>query len=219
MTPDPGMASPHKSDHLIWEQGGEFDEATYRKIFGEVVDEIRQLKKDFLVFGGLASSFYGRPRTTHDIDLLVRPQDRDPLLGQLSEAGFDTQRTYPDWIYKAMKEGVLVDIIFRSSGNIYLDDEMVSRGVTGEIQGREVPVIAPEDLIVIKAIAHKENSPRHLHDVLEVLSRQSIDWDYLSRRARFGIRRVLSFLMFASSEGVAIPKEVLGKMAIETYGS
>lgn len=218
MKPEPAMASPHKSDHLIWEQGGEFDPGTYRKIFGEVVDEIGLLKKDFLVFGGLASSFFGRSRNTHDIDLMVRPQDRDVLLTQLSEAGFDTQRTYPDWIYKAMKQGVLVDIIFRSAGNIYLDDEMVSRGVNGKIEGQEVRLISPEDLIVIKALAHKENSPRHLHDVLEVLARQSIDWDYLSRRARFGIRRVLSFLMFASSEGIAIPQEVLGRMATETYG-
>jgi len=218
MTTEPSMASPHKSDHLIWEQGGEFDQATYRKIFGEAVLALIDTEKDFLVFGGLASSFHGRSRRTHDIDVMIRPKDRDDVLEEFSSAGFETQRTYPDWIFKAMKQGVLVDIIFRSAGNIYLSDEMMARGTVEEIEGQEVRVICPEDLIVIKALAHKENSPRHLHDVLAVLSRQSIDWNYLTRRSRFGTRRVLSFLLFAKSEGVAIPDEVLENMATDIYG-
>ncbi len=69
-----------KSEHLIWEQGGDFDESTYRRILGEVREIARSTRRPFLLFGGLASAFYGRGRTTHDIDLLVKGKDADIFL-------------------------------------------------------------------------------------------------------------------------------------------
>ena len=207
-----------KDEHLIWEQGGDFDEATFRRILGEVRELAQSTGCPFLVLGGLASSFYGRDRTTHDIDLLVKGKDADIFLEGFRSRSFETQRTYPDWLYKAMKEGVLVDVIFRSAGNIFLDGEMVERARNAEIYGFDFPLVAPEDLIVIKALAHKENSPRHLHDVAAVLSRNEIDWPYLSLRARLGGKRVLSFLMFAKSEGVDVPDDVITTIVEKVYG-
>lgn len=207
-----------KPEHLIWEQGGDFDEATHRRILGEVLEVAQSTHCPFLLFGGLASSFYGRERTTHDIDLLVKGADADVFRESFESRSFETQRTYPDWLYKAMKEKVLVDVIFRSAGNIFLDDEMIERARVGEIHGFDFPLVSPEDLIVIKALAHKENSPRHLHDVAAVVSGNDIDWPYLSFRARLGTRRVLSFLMFAKSEGVDVPDEVITTMVEKVYG-
>jgi predicted nucleotidyltransferase len=208
-----------KAEHLIWEQGGDFDEATYRRVLGEVRDAAEETDRSFLLIGGLASSLYGRDRTTHDIDLLVKGADADLFLGGLESRSFESQRTYPDWLYKGLKEGVLVDVIFRSAGNIFLDDEMVNRARVAEVHGIDFPLVSPEDLVVIKALAHKENSPRHLHDVAAVVSRQNIDWPYLSWRARLGAKRVLSFLMFARSEGVDVPSEVITEMVERIYGS
>jgi predicted nucleotidyltransferase len=209
----PHVRSAEKPDHLLWEQGGEFDEATYLEIFGQAIDAFRSAGRPFLLFGGLASSHFGRPRSTHDIDIFVKGADADEFLKELEAHAFRTQRTYPDWLYKALKEGVLVDVIFRSAGNIYMDEEMISRAVTGEIFGREVPLLPPEDMVVIKATAHKENSPRHLHDVVAILSKQALDWEYLVWRARLGVRRVLSFLLFARSEWVEVPREALVRLA------
>lgn len=207
-----------KPVHLLWEQGGNFDESTYREILREVSEVFLSGGHPFLLLGGLASSFYGRARSTHDIDLLVKPEHADDFLQRLSTRSFETQRTYPDWLYKALKKGVLVDVIFRSAGNIYLDDEMIARAQRGEIHGTEFPLISPEDLVVIKALAHKENSPRHLHDVCSVLSRQKIEWAYLAERARLGAKRALSFLLFAKSEGVNVPDEVIRQMVDRIYG-
>ena len=39
------------------------------------------------------------------------------------------------WLYKAWKDGVLVDVIFRSSGEVYLDDEMVAAGRRARVPG------------------------------------------------------------------------------------
>ena len=45
---------------------------------------------DYMIAGSLASSFHGRPRTTHDADVVVdpTPQALARLVGELSAAGF-----------------------------------------------------------------------------------------------------------------------------------
>ena len=96
---------------------------------------------------------------------------------------------------------------------------MLRRARSGEVYGIEFPIVSPEDLIVIKALAHKETSPRHLHDVAAVISQQQLDWPYLLRRGRLGAKRVLSFIMFARSEGIHIPDEVIEDMAEKIYGN
>ena len=56
-----------------------------------------------------------------------------------------------------------------------------------ELVGRE---LAPEDLVVMKAISHDEESPRHWHDALGVLATVDLDWDYLLERApAWGVER------------------------------
>ncbi len=43
--------------------------------------------------GGLAPSIYGRDRTTHDLDLFVRPEDADRTLKALAAGGFRVERS------------------------------------------------------------------------------------------------------------------------------
>src|SRR5437764_13957767 len=104
--------------------------------------------------GGVGSAAVGRPRWTHDIDFFVRPEDAHRVLKAFEKAGFTTEETYPDWLFKAFLDDVLVDVIFKSSGGILLDDEMLARGGEGEFKGQRVRLIAAEGLIVIKAVVH-----------------------------------------------------------------
>ena len=100
----------------------------------------------------------------------------------------------------------MVDLIFKSSRGILLDDEMIERAERIEFKGVDVAVIPPEDLIVIKAVVHDEHMPRHWHDALAVLAVCDLDWDYLVRRARqYGARRVLSLLLYAQSNDLGVP--------------
>src|SRR5215218_2511374 len=69
----------------------------------------------------------GRPHGTHDVDLLVRPGDARAMLRAFAAAGFDTEETDQTWLYKATRDGVLVDVIFESTGGIVLDQEMLAR--------------------------------------------------------------------------------------------
>lgn len=167
---------------------------------------------DAVLMGGVASAVHGRPRWTHDLDVLTRPQHVRLLLGRFADAGFTTEEHDPFWLFKAFKDGVLVDVIFRSVGDLYLDDQMLARATTGTFRGREVRVVSAEDLVVIKALAHAEHSPRHWHDALGIIARRELDWDYVAFRARHGPRRMLSLLLYAQSVDLAVPDSVVAAL-------
>lgn len=167
----------------------------------------------YVVIGGLSTAAFARPRVTDDIDVFVRPDGAKPALQALAEAGFRTEETEPHWIYKAFKHGVLVDVIFRSTGDVYVDDEMLRRAERHEHLGVEVPLVAPEDLLVIKAVASTEDSSHHWYDALAIIAKCELDWPYLVARARqAGPRRVLSLLLYAESNDLAVPAEVIEQL-------
>src|SRR5918997_2169327 len=150
----------------------------------------------YVLMGGVGAVTVARPRITDDLDIFVVPEDARRVLDTLGAAGFDTEITDPTWLFKGFKYGVLVDVIFRSSGDVYLDPEMLERAEVREFKGVPVPVIAPEDLLVIKAVASREDSPHHWYDALAIVARGELDWKYLTSRAlKCGPRRVLSLLL------------------------
>jgi hypothetical protein len=168
---------------------------------------------DYALIGGIASSVWGRPRTTKDIDLLVRPADGARVLDCLEPRGFEVDRLDDKWIYKAFKRDIQVDVIFAAKVGQYLDDEFLARCRMGTFLGCQVRLASPEDLVIIKAIAHDESSPRHWHDALGIIAARELDWDYLLSRSRRGERRVLSLLLYAQSIDYAVPSRVIQELA------
>jgi hypothetical protein len=200
------VAEPISEDERrIRAQTHDVDEQAFLLTLDETVAALDAADVPYLFMGGIASACQGRPRYTHDIDLFVRPQDARPALDALAAHGFDTEETYAEWLYKAFKHAQMVDIIFRSTGDIYLDDEMLQRAPIQPFMSRDVRIIPAEDLIVIKAIVHNEHMPRHWHDALALLAVADLDWEYLVRRARKGVRRVLSLLLYAQSNDLVVP--------------
>jgi predicted nucleotidyltransferase len=171
----------------------------------------------YVFVGGIASAAYARPRWTHDIDVFVKPADSRPALEALGRAGFVTELTDSQWLYKAMGDDVVIDLIFRSQGDIYFDDEMLERSIVREFKGCPIRVIGPEDLIVMKAMAHKEHAPRHWWDSLAIIAGYELDWDYLLRRARHGARRILSLLVYAQSTDLVVPNSVIRALIDDLY--
>jgi hypothetical protein len=190
-----------------WEGEIEVEEPVFRAVVRDVVRAIERAGIPYVLLGGIASTAQGRPRWTHDVDIMVKPEDALATLGALSRAGFATQTTDESWLYKALKDDVLVDVVFRSHGEVVLDDEMLSRSLTAEFQGVRVPVLGAEDLIVIKALVHKEHTPRHWFDALALISRSDLDWGYLERRAAaHDPLRVASLLVYAQSADLPVPE-------------
>jgi predicted nucleotidyltransferase len=171
---------------------------------------LREGNVTVLVMGGIASAAFGRPRATWDIDLFVRMADAERALDVLRTRGFETEVVYEHWLSKAKRDGVTVDVICRSTPDIMLDEEMLARAVTREYQGRLLTLVPPEDLVVMKALAASEDTPRYWYDALGVIGHTELDFEYLIRRARAsGSRRVLSLLLYAWSNDLVVPTDSL----------
>lgn len=183
----------------------------------EALAVIEQAGYRFLLLGGLASSLVGRPRWTHDIDVLVRPDDAGDVMAAFRAANFQTEETDPVWLYKAFKRDVLVDIIFMITGGIYLDEEMEARAIERQYDGLRVRIPSAEDQIVIKGIVHREETSRHWFDALAILGRAELDWEYLLRRARLGARRILALLIYAQSSDILVPSWAIRRLYEQVY--
>jgi predicted nucleotidyltransferase len=198
-----------------------FDDAsieTLREVFADTIDTLERAGVPHLVLGGLASAVHGRPRCSADVDLFVRPVDAPAALRALHDAGFETEETNPHWLFKAWRDGVLVDLLFKAKGDIYLDDAMLARSRKHPVLGRDVRVIPPEDLVVIKALVHDEETPRHWYDAISVIASSPIDWDYLVERSRKGPRRMLALLFYAASLDLHVPHHATDRLLASVSG-
>lgn len=181
---------------------------TFVKVFRQMVDILKNAEVPFLIAGGLAAKAYGKRRSTHDIDLFVKPADARRTMEVLAQAGFTAEVTYPEWLYKAFKHEVMIDIIFKSEGGIIVDDEVLARARWMDYRGRRIPVTPPEILMLMKVFAlrdtHAANTHwRHWRDAISVLRNVPLDWDFLYRKGLdLGPRIVLGFLLMAEVEGV-----------------
>ena len=186
------------------------DEAEFLDVLLTVVSALEEVP--FGVLGGVASAAYGRPRWTKDIDVFCRADDAGRVLEILEQHGFDVERTNPTWIFKAWRHGVLVDVIFKVKSEVYFDAEMVERIRRVEFEGVEVPILAPEDIVVTKAIAGDEESPWHWYDALGIIAVNELDWDYLLERARKSPNRVISLLHYAISIDIPVSMGALRRL-------
>src|SRR5262245_10107137 len=184
----------------------EADVDLFLRVLDETIATLDATRIPYLFIGGIGSAVYGRDQGTRDIDVFVRPETARKVLDALDRRGFETREVQEWWLSKAIKDGVLVDVIFRSTRDILLGDEMLERSRSVPFRGRTVPVAPPEDLIVMKASAMSEETSRYWYDAASIISHTSLDWDYLLARARqHGPRRLLSLLLFATSIDIVVP--------------
>jgi predicted nucleotidyltransferase len=184
----------------------EVDEEVFLGVLRDAIAALEDKGIPYVLMGGISSATLGRPRGTNDIDLFVEPDSARLTLDALETSGFTTEETDPRWLYKGFKDDILVDVIFRSTGDIYLDEEMLAHARVVDVRGCACRIIAPEDLLIIKALTADEHMPHHWHDALGVITGSDLDWDYLvSRARRHGARRVLSLLLYAQSNDLGVP--------------
>jgi predicted nucleotidyltransferase len=136
----------------------------------------------FAVGGGIAIWARGGPRTGHDVDLFVRPEDAERGLQVLDEAGFRTERPPEGWLFKAYDGDVLVDLIFEPA-NGPVDDGVLKRANEVEVMAMQVPLVSLEDVLVQKLYALSEQEP-DFTDELEIARalREQIDWKKVRKR-------------------------------------
>lgn len=187
------------------------------RVLADGVAALERAEVPYVLIGGAASAIRGRPRVSDDVDFLVRQLDAERALDALSVAGFGTEKTNPQWIFKATRGDVTIDLMFWLMGDLYCDDAMLEHATRDRYGETEVNVAAAEDLIVIKLLAHDEQSYRHWHDALALLGLNEIDWDYLLERGRVTPRRLLSLLLYAQSVDLVVSDDAIHRLYATLY--
>lgn len=142
-------------------------------ILQDLVDWLKSCRVLGVLVGGVAASFLGRPRFTQDLDVLVLLAEENwgEFLTSGAPHGFLPRQ--PEALAFARKTRVLLmrhqpsglnlDLIF---GSLPFEQETVARAQWKTIGKIRAPLPTPEDLIILKAVAHR---PRDLIDIEAVL--------------------------------------------------
>jgi predicted nucleotidyltransferase len=136
----------------------------------------------FLIGGSLASWARGGPDTTHDLDVMVRPDDARAAQHALVRAGMRAEDPPETWLLKAWDDDVLVDLIHHPAG-LVVDDELIARADCVNAAAMDFRVMAVEDVLFTKLNALNE----HYLDFSSLLQisravREQVDWDRLRER-------------------------------------
>jgi predicted nucleotidyltransferase len=143
---------------------------------------LREADVRYVLGGGLAIWARGGPETEHDVDFFVKPEDAERALRALERAGFRSEEPPEEWLYKAWRGDVMVDLIFSPSG-LVVDDALLDRGEEIEVHAVRMPVMRAEDVLVAKLLALREHQVDY-DSVLEVARtvREQIDWNEVRER-------------------------------------
>lgn len=158
------------------------------QLYRPVLEQAVQDNLPFAIGGGIAFSLYSRRwRNTRDIDLFVRPDDRESFITLLTQHGFEdyfSRESYDrSWIYRGYQDGAIIDIIWQMANHrAVVDDAWIKGGATFVADGVSLRLISPEALIFAKLyVMQRERCD--WPDLLSVLHSQAdvLDWDHLVR--------------------------------------
>jgi hypothetical protein len=157
--------------------------------FGQITESLRRVagalreaEIPFLLGGGLAVWARGGPRTGHDLDLMIKPEDAERALQVLEEAGMRPEKPPEGWLYKAWDGDTLIDLIFEPIGEP-VDDTMFERAEEIEVLAVPMLVMSLEDVMVTRLKTLDEHTldfERPLEFARSL--REQIDWDDVRRR-------------------------------------
>jgi hypothetical protein len=163
---------------------------------GQVVRILEGLGIPYMVTGSLASSHHGRPRTTHDVDVVIDPSPSAlaRLVESLLKAGFsvpvetakDALRLRRQFNVIEMSSAAKIDLILRKDRPF--SREELRRSLPTELAGGlQARIATPEDTVLSKLEWARKSggSEKQLNDVAGVLAVQgkTLDRAYIERWA------------------------------------
>jgi hypothetical protein len=157
----------------------------------KLVTALAQEGLDYAFTGALAASFYGVPRTTADIDILIAVAQKDVknrLASAFRLAGLDVEEKRID---DAIVSGYKIITFKRKTSpykvDVILTDQLRKSG--GTIAGVDTFLQAPEDLVnaklrMIKATIEEERTMKDEDDVRAILRFTDVDKKIIQEQAK-----------------------------------
>lgn len=165
------------------------------RVLARLIEILEGLSIPYMLTGSVASSYHGRPRSTHDADVVIDPSE-DALAGLVAaveRAGFYVSA---DGAREALarrrqfnvidtEEACKVDLIIRKERPFSIEEFARRRRVDLAFRA-QVALVTAEDSIVSKLewASRSEDPSRQLADIAGILEVQtSLDHAYIERWA------------------------------------
>jgi hypothetical protein len=153
-----------------------------QRLFREVLQVLNQGGIPYVVSGAFALQKHtGIWRDTKDLDVFLPAQHVPLALECLINDGFECSVVDPVWLAKAHRGDFYVDLISgMSNAVIIVEDSWIERGMSTEIVGVPVRVLAPEELIASKLFVTRRERFDGA-DIAHVIygTHGRLDWDRL----------------------------------------
>ena len=143
------------------------------KTLGALINWLRAQKVSGLIIGGIAASILGRPRLTRDVDVLILLEEKrwQTFLSAGRRFGFVPRlddavgfaRRSRVFLVRHKPSDVDVDI---SLAGLPFEEESIAEVRWTKVGTLSLPLPTPENLIIMKAIAHR---PQDMADVKALL--------------------------------------------------
>ena len=158
-----------------------------------VCETLNKLKIEYMITGAYAVSFYGRPRTTHDIDINISISKED--IKKIYNAFKDSFYISEEQIEEAIKYQSMFNIIHNETIDkvdfwILKDDEFdkekFRRKKKEVVSGKAIFISSPEDVILSKLDWYKKSDiQKHYDDVSGIfeIQQRNLDIDYVKKWA------------------------------------
>jgi len=155
----------------------------------EAVRAIESVGIQYAIMGGVAARAWGLPRPTYDADIavLVDGPALAGLLEALDDAGFDVPAEHRGGLLDTIGTFHKAKVTQFADGHVWSTDlflvegpflrSALDRARVARIGGRDVRVMAPEDIILLKLIAARRKDLADIEEIL--LACASIDVGYL----------------------------------------
>lgn len=222
----PGTSNPPDRSalemHLDWASGITDDEW---EVYQSAIIALRRAGVPFMLGGGFAhAAFTGRWRNTKDIDFYTLPSDRDLAVKALTAAGFDdyysTLAYDRAWIYRSVKRGVIVDIIWAMANQrAQVDAIWLERAGRISIRGEQIHLLPIEEFAWCKMYIVQRDRCDWI-DVLNLFycNGPGIDWDHLILRLGPDVpllRSLLTLYAWLHPERASLlPEDLLDRLGL-----
>ena len=146
-----------------------------------VAAALKQAEIPFALGGSFAVYAHGGHSSDHDVDFLIREQDKGRALEELAAVGFETEQPPEDWLVKVYEEGRMVDLIYRPVESPVTDATLADT-VIRPVEAIAMPVISATQLMVHKLLSYSQHHCDFATGLPVARSlREQIDWERVRR--------------------------------------
>jgi hypothetical protein len=146
-----------------------------------VASVLKQADIPFALGGSFAVYAHGGHSSDHDVDFLIREQDKERALEELAAVGFEVEQPPEDWLVKVFDDGRMVDLIYRPVESPVTDATLADI-VMRPVEAISMPVLSATQLMMHKLLSYTQ----HYCDFATGLPvarslREQIDWERVRR--------------------------------------